>query len=112
MDHADWLWGWDKTPGIVSVWAEGDGRVHIWRRIGGALVHEQQTFRPWILLDRIDGLDGRVTTRELAGDGELRFVVRGDTMATLSAAVLQAAGRWRGHAVGHLRDLEGSVLVL
>ncbi len=112
MDHADWLWGWDPTPGIVSVWAEGDGRVHIWRRVAGELLHEQQTFRPWILLDRIDGLDARVTTRELAGDGELRFVVRADDMSTLSAAVLKAATRWRGHPLGHLRDLEGSALVL
>jgi hypothetical protein len=22
----EWLWGWDPTPGIVSVWAEADGR--------------------------------------------------------------------------------------
>ena len=21
----EWLWGWDDTPGIVSVWAEADG---------------------------------------------------------------------------------------
>lgn len=112
MDHADWLWGWDPTPGIVSVWAEGDGRVHVWRRVGGELVHEQHAFRPWLLLDRVDGLDGRVTTRELGGDGELRFVVRADDMATLTAAVVRAATRWRGHAIGHIRELEDSVLVL
>ncbi len=106
------LWGWDPTPGIVSVWAEGDGRVHVWRRVGGTLVHEQQTFRPWILVDRVDGLDARVTTRELVGDGALRFVVRADDMATLSAAVVRAASRWRGHAIGHVRDLDDSVLVL
>ncbi|NVB77906.1 MAG: DNA polymerase II [Kofleriaceae bacterium] len=112
VDHADWLWGWDPTPGIVSVWAEGDGRVHVWRRVGGTLVHEQQTFRPWLLVDRIDGLDARVTTRELAGEGELRFVVRGDDMATLTHAVVRAAEKRRGHSIGHVRDLEDSVLVL
>jgi DNA polymerase I len=109
---ADALWGWDPTPGIVSVWAEGDGRVHVWRRVAGALVHETAAFRPWVLVDRIDGLDDRVTTRELEGDGALRFVVRGDDMATISAAILRAAARWRGHAVGHLRELEDAVLVL
>ena len=38
----EWLWGWDPTPGIVSVWAEGDGRATVWRRIaeGGALIKE------------------------------------------------------------------------
>ncbi len=25
-------WGWDPTPGIVSVWAEADGRAVVWRR--------------------------------------------------------------------------------
>ncbi len=112
MDRADWLWGWDPTPGIVSVWAEGDGRVHVWRRVHGALVHEQQAFRPWLLVDRSDGLDARVTVRELAGDGALRFVVRADDMATLTGAVVRAAARWRGHAIGHIRELEDSVLVL
>ena len=29
----EWLWGWDPTPGIVSVWADADGRVTVWRRI-------------------------------------------------------------------------------
>ena len=24
--------GWDPTPGIVSVWADGDGRATLWRR--------------------------------------------------------------------------------
>ena len=28
----EWLWGWDETPGIVSVWAEPDGRAFVWRR--------------------------------------------------------------------------------
>jgi len=112
VDQADWLWGWDPTPGIVSVWAEGDGRVHVWRRVAGALVHEQHAFRPWILVDRIDGLDARVTTRELAGDGALRFVVRAEDMATLNAAIVRAATRWRGHAIGHIRELDDSVLVV
>ena len=54
----EWLWGWDPTPGIVSVWAERDGRATIWRRIveTGALVREDARFRPWVLLDRLDDL--------------------------------------------------------
>ena len=50
-----WLWGWDPTPGIVSVWAETDGRATVWRRIAetGELVREER-FRPWLLLDRLD----------------------------------------------------------
>ena len=113
----EWLWGWDPTPGIVSVWSEGDGRVHVWRRVDGALVPEQVAFRPWLLVDSVAGLvDGpqrdRVTVRELAGDGELRYVVRADDMATLSSAVIRAASRRLGQPVNHVRDLGDSVLVL
>lgn len=28
-----WVWGWDSMPGIVSVWADLDGRASVWRRI-------------------------------------------------------------------------------
>ena len=107
----EWLWGWDATPGIVSVWADGDGLVHVWRRVAGELVHDTARFRPWVLTSSIEGLPASVTTRELGGSGELRFVVRGDDMRSLSAAVLGAATR-RGRSVGHLRDLENEVLVL
>ena len=126
----EWLWGWDPTPGIVSVWAEADGRVHVWRRIPatGALVRDDLVFRPWLLLATLDDLahlgqrlrperDGaapqRVTHRELAGPGALRHVVRADDMRTMSRAILHGASRRLGHHVGHLRDLpDGEVLVL
>ncbi len=52
----EWLWGWDPTPGIVSVWAEPDEHATVWRR--GAereLSREKVTFRPWVLLSG-DGL--------------------------------------------------------
>ncbi|MDQ3339532.1 MAG: ribonuclease H-like domain-containing protein [Myxococcota bacterium] len=75
----EWLWGWDPTPGIVSVWAEGDGLVHVWRRVSGALVHETTRFRPWVLSRSRDPR----TTRELEGPGELRYVVRADDMRAL-----------------------------
>jgi DNA polymerase I len=101
----EWLWGWDPTPGIVSVWAEGDGLVHVFRRVAGELVREQARFRPWVLVDSVDGLDHRVTWRELDGEGALRFVVRGDDTRSLTTAVLAAASKRRGHAVTHLRDL-------
>ncbi len=124
----EWLWGWDPTPGIVSVWAEGDGQATVWRRIAatGALVREDVRFRPWLVLDRLDDLrhlgdrlgpegtaGARVTYRELGGIGTLRYLVRADDAPTLSGAVLQGATRRLGHHVGHLRELgEQRVLVL
>ncbi|HEV7126742.1 MAG TPA: ribonuclease H-like domain-containing protein, partial [Ktedonobacterales bacterium] len=53
----EWLWGWDPTPGIVSVWAERDGRALIWRRVpGGVLLRETARFRPWLLLATLEDL--------------------------------------------------------
>src|SRR3954467_11397898 len=54
----EWLWGWDPTPGIVSVWADWDGHATVWRRVPetGALLREETRFRPWLLLDCIDDL--------------------------------------------------------
>src|ERR1700689_3415855 len=89
----EWLWGWDPTPGIVSVWAEGDGRAVVWRRLVemGELVREEARFRPWLVLDRLDDLRhlgarlGRegvagvlVSYRELDGPGALRDFVCAD----------------------------------
>ena len=127
--HDEWLWGWDPTPGIVSVWAEGSGTATVWRRLPttGALVREVERFSPWFLLDRLDDLshlgsalapegtsDARVSYRELAGPGELRFLVQSADLRTLTRAVLDGASRRLGRRVGHIRELadEDSVLAL
>jgi DNA polymerase elongation subunit (family B) len=115
----EWLWGWDETPGIVSVWAEPDGRAFVWRRTGGGvLVREEPRFRPWLLLDSLEDLahlgprlgapgapGARITYRELDGPGALRFLVRGDDARTLAAAVLRGASRRAGAELTHLRQL-------
>jgi DNA polymerase elongation subunit (family B) len=124
----EWLWGWDATPGIVSVWAEADGRATIWRRIPATrgLVREEARFRPWLLLDRLDDLQhlgadlaqeggegALVTWRELEGPGALRFLVRAADGKTLSSAILQGATQRLGRRVATLRDLgKESVLAL
>lgn len=124
----EWLWGWDPTPGIVSVWAEPDGRATVWRRLAetGALVREDERFRPWILLDRLDDLrhlgtrlgpegavDAEVWYRELEGPGELRFLVSAAELRALTSAVLQGASARFGRRVDRLRDLgQAHVLAL
>ena len=45
----EWLFGWDSTPAIVSVWADADGRAFVWRRTPDGLVRDDLRFRPWIL---------------------------------------------------------------
>src|SRR5687767_8289600 len=110
----EWLWGWDPTPGIVSVWAEPDGRAFVWRRLPDVgLVREDVRFRPWLLLSSLDDLrhlgarliperDGpaphHVTFEELEGGsaGALRWLIRGDDGRALAGAVLRGAGRRLG----------------
>lgn len=124
--HEEWLWGWDHTPGIVSIWADGNGVATVWRRVAGRLVREEERFTPWLLLDRLDDLrhlgrklqpegdrDATVWFRELEGEGALRFLVSARDMRTLKAAVLEGAAERFGTRPGALRDLgQESILSL
>src|SRR5580698_5372374 len=110
------LTGWDPTPGIVSVWAESDGRAVVWRRIPqtGELVREEERFLPWLLLDRVDDLPTEgISYRELEGPGTLRYLVWANDGKTLTAAVLDAAKRRLGRRVNHVLELgKDAVLAL
>ena len=114
----EWLWGWDHTPGIVSVHATQDGRATVWRRIAAtdALIREEVRFRPWLLLRHLSdvGTSGAgVRYRELEGPGALRYLVSADDGRALVSAVLRGASERLGKRVGNLRDLgQESVLSL
>ncbi len=127
----EWLWGWDPTPGIVSVHAVATGTAHVWRRdtLTGALHHDEVPFRPWLLLASIDDLrreigdrlvpeardvDPRaITWRELRGDGALRFLVRSRDARNITTAVLRGASRRLGRTVTRLSELgDGNFLAL
>ncbi|HVZ36729.1 MAG TPA: DNA polymerase domain-containing protein, partial [Polyangiaceae bacterium] len=119
---SEWLWGWDPTPGIVSVWAEPSGRAWVWRRCGAerALVREEARYRPWLMLASLAdlqhlGLDlrpessgeanARITYRELDGSGELRFLVSAESAGVLSSAILAGASRRLSRSLRSLREL-------
>jgi DNA polymerase elongation subunit (family B) len=89
----EWLWGWDPTPGIVSVWAAPDGRAVAWRRIAetGELVREDERYRPWVLFDSVEGLPSEVIWRELDGPGELRYFVQAKDGGALPSGLWQRA---------------------
>lgn len=123
-DADEWLWGWDPTPGIVSVWADERGRADVWRREQGTLVHEVHRFRPWVLLDRLDDLEHlgtrlgpevthQVRVRELDGAGTLRFLVDATDGRMLRRAILDGASRRLARPVTHLTALgDGTHLAL
>jgi len=109
---SEWLWGWDPTPGIVSVWADGSGRAWVWRRVDGLLVSEQVRYRPWVLVDAIDHLvDADVSWHELEGPGALRFHVSAESGRALTDALLSGASARLGRVVTHLGDLDKSTLL-
>jgi DNA polymerase elongation subunit (family B) len=117
----EWLYGWDETPGIVSVWAESDGRALIWRRDPATreLVREEGRFRPWVLVPSLADLrhlgpklapqrDEQAypySYEELEGDSGLRYVVRGPDARQLRAALLHGASQRLGRRVEHAREL-------
>ncbi len=130
LNEDEWLHGWDATPGIVSVWAEQDGRAWVWRREPerGALTQEEETFRPWLLCSSLIDLqslgsrllpheqgtpNGAVTYQELQGDVGLRYLVRGPDARLLRTTILRGASRRLGRDLKSLRDLgEDAVLAL
>jgi len=119
----EWLWGWDPTPGIVSVWAE-DAQAVVWRRdpATGTLIREDDRFRPWILLTSLDDLahvgaalrrdeSTGLAYRALEGAGALRYLVSADDSQSLTAPLFEGASRRLGRPVRHVRDLEGDAIV-
>ena len=122
-DEDEWLWGWDATPGIVSVWAERTGRAMVWRRApGGPPTREEDRFHPWLLLPSLDDLahlgarllpegaigtelPGVVAWRELSGDGHFRYVVSATDGRTLENAVMTGASARLGRQVLRLAEI-------
>ncbi len=115
------LFGWDPTPGIVSVWADREGRALVWRREGGRAVCERDRFRPWLLAAALDdvaalrpapeGAPGAerapCTFRELRGpDDSYRFLLSARSGRALERAALEGARRRLGRAVASLHELE------
>ena len=43
-----WLFGWDLTSGIVSVWADRSGRALVWQRDGTLVRCTEERFHPWL----------------------------------------------------------------
>ncbi len=129
MTEDEWLHGWDATPGIVSVWAEPDGRALVWRRLpqGKQLLREVESFRPWLLLPSLADLqhlgarlvphvpgvpDGVFTYEELEGASGLRYCVRGPDTRALRSAVLRGASQRLGRPISSARELGADALLL
>jgi DNA polymerase, archaea type len=102
----DALFGWDSTPGIVSVWASRIGKVWVWQRIGDRVRCTRETFRPWLFATTLDDLahlgsalqpeeyQAEVSYRTLDGpDGSYRYLLSSQDGRMLERTLLNGASR-------------------
>src|SRR5436853_7771308 len=74
----EWLFGWDATPGIVSVWATRRGRALVWQRAGATVRCTPATFRPWLFAASLEDLQplGAACVPESAAESVAPFRYR------------------------------------
>ena len=112
-----WLFGWDPTPGIVSVWADRTGRALVWQRVSGHLSCTRERYRPWVFAATLEDVAhlGRallpasaagaaaapLTYQRLSGPpaATYPYLLSAADGRTLERAILTGATRRLGHPV-------------
>jgi DNA polymerase, archaea type len=119
----EYLFGWDPTPGIVSVWANRDGLAIIWRRVDEQIISSRERFRPWLFatslhdlaqlgsrLVRDSGLTGDAATftyRELQGPAKsYRYLIAASNGRSLERALVDGASRRLGRQINSISELQ------
>lgn len=123
QSNAEWVFGWDPTPGIVSVWASRNGRALVWKREGEQVLCSKEVFRPWLFattLADLTHLGPALTTssttldrehslasyRVLDGsEGAYRYLLSARDGRFLERALLQGASRRLGRQIRSLNEL-------
>jgi DNA polymerase elongation subunit (family B) len=112
-----------RSMGIVSVWADRDGRALVWRRAGDQVICEEQRFRPWLFAATLDdlahlgaalaaeGAPGADTAqacyRELDGPADsYRYLISARSGRALERILLAGARRRLGRQIDSLYDLD------
>ena len=122
----EYLFGWDATPGIVSVWAARDGRAIVWRRVKGAegerVLCTEERFRPWLFAATLEDLkqlgnallahdapgtrDSLVSYRVLDGPVDsYRYLLSARDGSFLERTLCAGASRRLGRSITNLNDL-------
>jgi DNA polymerase I len=118
----EYLFGWDPLPGIVSVWANADGKAIIWRREGDAVTHTIEQFRPWLFAATLDDLahlgnalvpasnpnseNAPVSYRELDGPAaSYRYILSARSGRFLERAIAKGASQRLHRQINSTNDL-------
>lgn len=118
----EYLFGWDPTPGIVSVWANREGLAMIWRREGECVTSTREHFRPWLFASSLNDLaylgsrlvpdfessadPAKFTYRELDGPTEsYRYLLSANNGRTLERALVDGASRRLGRQINSINEL-------
>ncbi len=118
----EYLFGWDPTPGIVSVWANREGLAITWTRDGEHVTCTRERFRPWFFATTLDDLahlgpalaavsapagdSATITYRELDGSAEsYRYLLSAPNGRSLERALVDGASRRLGRQIKNLNEL-------
>src|SRR5947209_18787646 len=78
------VFGWDAMPGIVSVWANREGRAVVWQRVEGRITFTTERFRAWLFATTLEDLSH-------LGRSLLPVDVRAGDVAAVSYGELEGA---------------------
>jgi DNA polymerase, archaea type len=119
VNRDPWLFGWDKTPGIVSVWAERSGKAFVWRRVNTKIILEQDVYRPWLFAAHLDDISSLGTTlrhdddtapfsyQRLEGSKDsLNYLLSAKDGRALEQVLLSSASRRLGKEITSLNSLD------
>lgn len=109
-----YLFGWDDTPGIVSVWASRDGRAVIWQRVGKHVKRSSDRFRPWLFTTTLDDIPPTppkysfgITYRELDGAPDsYRYLLSAPDGRVLERELASGASRRLNRKVTSINELQ------
>jgi hypothetical protein len=118
-----WLFGWDQTPGIVSVWADRSGRALVWQRDGAQVTCTEERFRPWLFAATLEDLAhvGAALTSETAPGAErapfryreldgppdsYRYLISAHDGRALERTISAGAAQRLGKPIKNLYDVE------
>jgi DNA polymerase I len=118
----EYLFGWDLTPGIVSVWANREGSAIIWQREGNLVTSTREGFRPWLFAASLDDLahlgsslvpdfeytGNAATFTYLELNGPLqsyRYLLSAKNGRSLERALVDGAARRLGRQINSINEL-------